>query len=183
MSKILVVRSWPEPEPPGHPKVVDKLPRFAIHNNKFDYRRIVEYKRDVIQLDWDTAVSPEDLHKFASYANEDREHCLVAPCRVYPGGMRGTATRMISKVQWNAYKFNRDNTSRRLVNKDDKDADHWGFGMVYLPYKWIKAYVDESSRPLDDISFSSWYYIKAGPARITWDIIPVHLNFPEISEL
>ena len=177
-----VIRSWPRDPPEYHPRADDMIPRML--NSDFDYRKLIAYNDDILHVDWDTAVSPEDFSHFAEHARTDPLSCLVHPCVMYPGGMFGSQIRDHSAPERAGYRYVNNGTGCRHITEDDEACALWGFGMVYLPGKWLTAYGDAfPGQKLTDIGFSGWYYRQAGEARICWHVKPVHLNFPEIKEL
>lgn len=181
-----VVRSWPALEPAGHARVIDSFER--VLTPPFDYFPLgvpAGLGQDVLHVDWDTAVSPEDLALFAARANEDPGRVLVAPMREYPGGLHGTTPRALSRPVWNCRVYEGAHT--RYVKPSDNCAHLFGFGMVYLPAKLVVAYCAEAAgagETFSDIGFSGWHHVQVErEARLCWDVAPVHVNYPAPAEL
>jgi hypothetical protein len=141
----------------------------------YDYSGLVEYDDDIIQIDWDTAVSKADLALFGQIAREDMTTVLVAPCLVYEDAPHGKYIR----TEWNATVF--VGPDARQVCEDDDRCDLFGFGMIYLPRDVIRAF-SATGYPFDDTHFANWHSGQYGSARLTWKVRPVHLNY-RISEV
>jgi hypothetical protein len=181
-----VIRSWPVVVPAGHARVEDSFER--VYTAGFDYFPLgvpAAAGADILHVDWDTAVSPEDLAIFADRAKDEPTRVLVAPMREYPGGLHGTTPRRLSRPTWNCRVY--EGSATRYVTPADEFANLFGFGMVYLPAKLVEAYCAEaagSGEPFSDIGFSGWHYIAVErEARLCWDVSPVHVNYPAPGEL
>lgn len=160
--------------------MIDAIPR--VETPPFDYAPLADMGEDLIHLDWDMAVSPEDLDTFAHLAMAAPQDVLVAPYRTYPGSIFGADPqgRDLESPVWTAkvYSDAREQ-SMRNVTEDDTHAHLWGFGLVYLPAKWLCGYAARfPGEKMGDGEFSGWYYRQAGPALLAWGVRPVHLNFP-----
>jgi hypothetical protein len=180
-----VIRSWPLDAPPGHARCDDALPR--IMTPPFDYTPLVLAGDDVLHLDWDVAVSPEDLRTFAAAARLRPLEPLVAPIRLYPGSMFGhdPVPRDLPEPVWGAKSYD-DGTEQSMhyVTRGEPAADLWGFGMVYLPLCWLLRWRDDCPGvTMGDLQFSGWYHRQEGAAQLCWDVRPVHLNSPALVEL
>jgi hypothetical protein len=177
-----VIRSWPADPPAGHARIIDGFER--VLTPPFDYAPLAGLGADVLHLDWDTAVSPEDLRLFADRAAAAPGRVLVAPVRCYPGSLHGTVPRALPAPVWNCRVY--DGGSLRHVTPQDATCDLFGFGMVYLPADLTAAGAAECARQgvtMSDISFSGWHHRHAGPAGICWDVRPVHVNYPPPAQL
>lgn len=171
-----LVRSWPVRPPAGRPHVIDDAARLV--NDNYDYSGLAEFDDDVIQLDWDTAVSREDVAGFAALARQHPDRVLVAPVPVYPDSRRG-----LPATVWNCRRY--DGPDRlRYVTEQDPTCHLFGFGMVYLPAALVRAFVDRfPGRVLDDTGFAGWYHREVeAETRIAWQVRPVHLHY-RISEV
>lgn len=176
-----LIRSFPATIPAGRSYVVDDAERHV--NTNYSYRGLVAYGDDLVHLDWDMAVSREDLERFARLAARTPDRVLVAPQRVDVGdGRRG-----LTKPVWNM----RVNVGGRLrhVTETDRTCDLYGFGMVYLPGKLLRGFEDDYRQALDagtvrydDTGFAGWATREQGPATIDWTVRPVHLHY-KISEV
>jgi hypothetical protein len=177
-----VIRSWPDPLPPGRNYVVDDAQRLV--NTDYDYRGLTGIGDDVIHLDWDTAVSRSDLMLFARLAREHPDRVLVAPQPLEPGHRRG-----ITEQVWNCRVYTNEGQGTRWVRTGEPIAHLFGFGMVYLPLETMREF-DATFRPdldagrvkFDDTGFAGWYFRQRGGAEIAWPVRPVHVHY-RISEV
>src|SRR5215475_15475527 len=96
-----------------------------------DLHVVADVGDDVVHLDWDTAVSLEDLHEFADWARVTPGRPLVAPMLEYPGGMHGTVKRALASPTWNVRRY--VGASMRVCMVGERVCQLFGFGMVYLP--------------------------------------------------
>jgi hypothetical protein len=165
---MIVVRAWPDRPPPNRARVEDQWPRVRV--DEYDYRRLADLGEDVISLDWDTAVGRDELRQFIQLARAAPEVPLVAPCLMYEG---------LPLATWNCRRWERGTKAMRFVEEGEPTCHLFGFGMVYLPARWIKQYVaDNPGRILDDTSFSAWFHrVTCRETVITWNIRPVHLHY------
>jgi hypothetical protein len=174
-----LVRSWPADPPGEHARCVDALER--VLTPPFDYAPLAGLEADVIHLDWDIAADPALLARFAGRAAEDPDRVLVGPYLTWPGSRHGSdpSPRDLPGPVWTAKVYeDRTETAMRYVTETDVFADLWGFGLVYLPHMWLVAFLLDQGGKMGDMEFSGWYYRQAGPARLAWDCVPFHLNFP-----
>jgi hypothetical protein len=179
---IKVVRSWPVKVPDNHAYIHDDFERVMVDD--YNYIELVKLGRDVIHLDWDVAVSPEDLDMFALYANDDRARVNVVPMYLYPGSPNGATFRSGNRPIWNVYQKLDHAPWQRECEPRDAYCSVFGFGMVYLPYRWLRAWHQETKENvLTDQSFSEWYNDKNGMTPIFWNIHPVHINYPAVKEI
>jgi hypothetical protein len=165
---MLVVRAWPDHPPHGHARIEDGWPRVAVDG--YDYRGLADLGEDVISLDWDVAVSREDLHAFAGHARAQPGRVLYAPYRAY-----GQAPGWV----WAAKVYLADGMQMRYVDERDQFCHLFGFGMIYLPAPLIKGFIAANpGKVMDDISFSGWHYRNvARETPIDWPVRPVHLHY------
>lgn len=171
-----VVRSFPADVPPGRSYVVDDAEKFF--NADYDYRGLAAIGDDVIQLDWDTAVSREDLITFAELAREHPGGVLVAPVPVYQESRRG-----LPGTVWNLRRYTERERSIRYVDASEPNCHLFGFGMVYLPRKLLEAFEREWPGKFDDTGFAGWHYRHVErEVPIAWQVRPVHLHY-RISEV
>jgi hypothetical protein len=178
---VILIRSYPpEPVPQRRNYVVDNLPRFVMGD--FDYGGLQNYCDDVLLLEWDIAVSKEDLAVFIEHAKADPERVLIAPYRVYqPTSYDDELPRPV----WVHRRYNgsdrprADTASMRHVQPGDSGAHLWGMGMCYLPFEVLKRFTTEWPGMFNDGTFSNWHNVHVEPeARIDWDVHPVHLHYP-----
>lgn len=178
-----LVRSFPFPEeiPPGRNYVVDDAERLI--NRDHDYRGLIDLADDVIQLDWDTAVSREDVETFAKRARAAPDRVLVAPVLVYPSPKR---TGLVSPV-WNVRRYQPGGMAMRYCTPGDDSAHLFGFGMVYLPADLLAGFarvLGSAAFPrFGDMEFAGWHHRHVRPeAAIVWEVRPVHVHY-RISEV
>lgn len=177
-----LIRSFPAGQiPQWRNYVVDDAERNL--NSDYSYRGLVAYGDDLVHLDWDVAVSREDLAAFAQRAAKDPDRVLVGPQRVDVGDGR----RYLRRPVWNMRVY--DGTQLRHVRDGEPTCDLYGFGLVYLPAQLLtefenmhRAALDAGTVRFDDTGFSGWATKKYGPAGIDWTIRPVHLHY-RISEV
>lgn len=173
-----LIRSFPASVPPGRSYVVDDAQKFF--NADYDYRGLASIGDDVIQLDWDTAVSREDLIRFADQARKHPDRVLVAPVLVYPDSRKG-----LTQPVWNLRRYADDSeqATRHVITYRDETCHLFGFGMVYLPHKLLEAFEREWLGKFDDTGFAGWHYRNVErEVPIAWQIQPVHLHY-RISEV
>lgn len=175
-----LVRSWPVNVPTGRSYVVDDAPRML--NENYSYAGLVDVDDDVIQLDWDTAVSREDLQHFAQWARMAPAEVHVAPVKVYPDSRRG-----LTRTIWNLRTY--EGEGLRETREWEPTCDLFGFGMVYLPGHMIRefsaTFADELAAGTvrwDDTGFAGWHHRTHGPANVAWNVRPIHLHY-RISEV
>ena len=182
---MLLIRSWPADPPPRHACCEDQIRR--VLTAPFDYAPLCALGDDVLHLDWDIAVSPEDLATFAASARRQPGQVLVGPYRTYPGSLFGAdpVPRELPGPVWTAKVYADDREwSMHYVQPGDPVAHLFGFGMVYLPAGLLARWAEQfPGAKMGDMEFSGWHYRIAGPARICWAVHPVHLNYPPPVEL
>jgi len=156
--------------PEGRSYVVDDAPRLRVTD--YDYRGLLELDDDVIQLDWDTAVSRTDLTLFAALARQQPHRVLVAPVPVERD--------RTERVVWNLRRYtDAGEQAMREVTEQDETCHLFGFGMVYLPRSLIRSYVDAlGGRPFTDTGFAGWVHRNDEPETcIAWQVRPIHLHY------
>jgi len=156
--------------------VVDDVERLVIDH---DYRPLGDIDDDVLLLEWDIAVSKEDLVQFAATARRWwRESVIVAPYRIY-------YEHMLSEPVWAHRSW--DGEPKGMANPvgavpvgtGQPTCNLFGLGMVYLPAKLVRAFIDAKwSNKFGDVEFSMWHYLHVTQdVPICWDVHPVHLNY------
>jgi len=173
---VKLIRSWPLHPPPGRARVEDDTTRLL--NEGYEYRGLRDFDDDILHLDWDMAVSKEDLVSFAGKAKQRSDEVRVAPYLIYPDTRPG-----LPKPTWSCRKYTADDRSQLRYISDGEETCHlFGFGMVYLPRDLIIGFTDTypaGGRVLmDDNAFSTWHHaeVKAETA-LDWDVKPIHLNY------
>ena len=175
-----LIRSFPREIPTGNPggcnHVIDDAERMVNWN--YDYSGLLAYQDDIVQIDWDTAVSREDLVIFAERAKLTPESVLVAPMPIYPDNRPG-----LTKPHWNCCRRINPVTPDLLreVDRNDSECDLFGFGMIYLPLKMIQGFA-LTTRFFSDRGFAEWHNNQHGSAKLIWDIHPIHLHY-QISQV
>lgn len=167
-----LIRSWPRIVPDARNYVWDDAPRLVVHG--YDARALADVGDDVLLLEWDIAVSRDDLVSFAEAAAQDPQRVLVAPYRLYPPayGLR--------EAIWSPRRM----PGNVPVEPGEAVCHLFGFGMTYLPGKLLRGFADDwlvrnPAGNLTDETFSRWHYDRA-PDRdvpICWDVRPVHLHY------
>lgn len=171
-----LVRSWPLHPPAGRGRVEDDAHR--LYNDNYEYRGLVELDDDILHLDWDMAVSKEDLQTFAARARKVPDQVLAAPYLIYPDTRPG-----LPGPTWSCRRYLDDTKgSTRYIEQGEATCHLFGFGMVYLPRdlirSFVQAYPAERGITMDDNTFSQWLHLNVQPeTELDWDVRPVHLNF------
>lgn len=171
-----VVRSWPKEVPAGRGHVVDPLPRFVMET--YDYRGLVDIGDDLVLLEWDIAVSKEDLELFVGQAKAEPERVRVAPYKLYAGT---GSNELLPQEVWAHRRYFDVNikATASFVSAGDLTCHLFGLGMVYLPHTILRRYAEDCPGHFSDGSFSAWHnvHVEAEPP-ISWDVRPVHLHYP-----
>lgn len=171
-----LIRSFPADVPPGRSYVVDDAKKFF--NADYDYRGLAAFRDDVVHIDWDTAVSREDLACFADLAREHPDRVLVAPVPVYPDSRAG-----LPGTVWNLRRYTDGESRLRYIEIGEPTCHLFGFGMVYLPAKLLDAFERDWPGRFDDTGFAGWHYRHVErEVPIAWQVRPVHLHY-RISEV
>lgn len=179
-----LIRSWPAVIPDGRAHVVDDVERLVIDNH--DYTSLATVDDDVLLLEWDMAVSKEDLLRFARMARTRYTgRVVVAPYRVYYEEMMQTP--VWAHRTWNGEPVGMANpVGARPVVEYAPVCNLFGLGMVYLPAGLVRRFVhDRYAARCGDVEFSMWHYRNVAPeVPILWTIRPVHLHYrmPEFRE-
>lgn len=163
------VRAWPSHPPPGRMCVPDQLLRVPV--DRYDYRPLLDLDDHVISLDWDMAVSPDDLCTFYERCAREPEWPRVVPYKLWHMPDR--------YGEWAVY-----DPDWQPLRPGEPWCAFFGFGMVYLPRRLLVECVETrpetevGGAPLTDCEFSSWYWrtYQRG-AAVEWDLHPVHLHY------
>ena len=150
-----------------------------IENTGWDYKEILSFRDDIIQLDWDTAVSREQMFLFADFIKEEPDRCAVAPQYLYR-----QIDGVIQSKHWNVWYHEpgSDTTTLGELGQECKPGDpisnEFGFGMVYLPKKMIEDYIRAyPTIAFKDTSFSPWMRETGQTGRICWEAASAHLHY------
>jgi hypothetical protein len=175
---VRVLRSWPRRgAPAGRQYVVDNFERLLIDN--CDYSPLRSYTDDLLLLEWDIAVSQEDLLRFVQVANERPDRVLVAPYRIYADAYR-LPHDVWAHRHWDGEpKGMAQPGNPTFIETGEPFCQLFGLGMVYLPAdvlaRWFAA---GWATHFGDVEFSMWHYLHvAQDVPICWDVHPVHLNY------
>lgn len=183
-----ITRTWPPSNPEfkrGRNYIEDEFPRTYI--KEYDNSSLVDYESNIVVLEWDMAVSFEDLDCFCELASQTPDQVMVAPYKLYPASdpqavpVGGAFAHRI--VQ------NPVTLHARWLTIADWYCDLFGFGMVYLPLDLIKHFLRDqeknglADKRMTDANFSAWHYrtIKS-PVAVNWLCKPVHLHYETPSE-
>lgn len=167
-----LLRSWPFRIPQYRAHVVDGIQHLVI--DRFDYRNLDLVDDDVLLIEWDLAVSREDLAEFADRCRKAPECVLVAPYLLYnPDG-----------PVW-AHRRYREAPEPDYVYENEPICHLFGFGLTYLPRDLVKAFLETQPRTFTDTSFSEWHHanVEHPEVPIAWDIRPIHLHYKLPEEL
>ena len=172
---MIVARAFPERTYPGYrPHVIDGWPRVPVDD--YDYRGLADLGDDVIVMDWDVAISLEDLHLFAEHAAAHPGDVLAGANRLYKDGG--------PEWVWAASRYNTpEKQSMRWLEEGEPTCHLFGFGLAYLPQLLIKQFIAEHPGHLmSDVDFAGWHYNRVRQeVPVDWSVHPVHLHF-EIPE-
>ena len=162
------VRTWPTRIPKGRAYVDDLLPK--IEMTDYNYVPVLEQlDGDTVIVEWDVAVSREDIALFALLCQLERDQVRVAPYRLYP------ISTNLPDVVWAHRRFGR---LPQWITEGEPYCDLFGFGLVYLPHAVVSKYLETKPEVTGDAIFSQWHHAQGlGPVPVTWDIRPVHLHY------
>jgi hypothetical protein len=170
---VRLLRTWPRRIPEGRNYVIDDVERLVVH--QYDARALATVGDDVLVIEWDIAVSREDLALFADTARATPGRVLVAPYRLYPPayGLR--------EPIWSP----RTMPGNVPVQPGDQVCHYFGFGMTYLPQALLERFAGTWLRQnpagnLTDETFSGWHYrtVAERDVPVCWNVRPVHLHYP-----
>lgn len=178
--------------PPENPElkrgrnfITDEFPRTYI--KEYDNTPLVEYKSDLVVLEWDIAVSVEDLEIFCELAYQTPDQVMVAPYKLYPE----SDPQKIPANGAYAHRIVQNSVTldARWLTNADWYCDLFGFGMVYLPKELLEGFVEAqetnglADHRMTDANFSAWHYrtVKT-PVAVNWACRPVHLHYSSPSE-
>lgn len=137
-----------------------------------DYRPVLaQLAADTVIVEWDLAVSPEQIEAFTASAALTPDEVQVAPYRLYP------ASTALPGPVW-AHRCSDGRGGWRWITEADRAADLIGFGLVYLPLAIVRQYLAETSGPSSDTTFSRWHYERVQrTVYVDWDVRPIHLHY------
>lgn len=170
------IRSWPRHIPNGRSYVVDSIERLVIENSH--YADLLAVDDDVLLLEWDIAVSKEDLHAFRDAALDDPSRVIVAPYRIYYEHMLPAP--IWAHRRWDGSGAAMSNpTGATPVDTLDPTCNLFGLGLAWLPRDLVRAFMAARfSAHFGDVEFSMWHHANvATDVPIFWDARPVHLNY------
>lgn len=159
-----LVRAWPRLPPLERPHVVDQLER--VLTDGCEYSGLVGLG-DVVVLDWDIVVDPDDLRGFAARCSD---RVRVAPYRKYD------ATGWV----WQHRRYTA--SGMRRITEGDVTCHWFGFGCVYLPGVLVDRFDSERVGVFEDAAFSEWHHRNVvEEVAVDWDCRTVHLNHPAVT--
>lgn len=180
-----IVRTYPTLNPEtlrGRNRIEDEYSRHYM--NDYDNQGLITLKDNLVVLEWDMAVDPEELELFCAMAEENPDEIIVAPYKIPVDTAPNTAETVDQGFVYVHRIVTNDATlSFRWVRPGDWQCDLFGFGMIYLPHELMKEFVaDPSSSPHDlrmtDTNFSIWFYRKyRQKVNIAWQVRPIHLHY------
>lgn len=179
VGRLRLVRSFPLVVPPGRNYVVDDAPRLIM--DRYSYRGLADLDDDIILVEWDIAVSREDLAVFAGRARRSSREVLVADYPLYrtPGG--GAPDDQV----FSCHRRYTPDGWLRPCTPDDESCHLFGFGLSYLPRHVIAGFAQAWRDDLDagtvrweDTGFSGWVHNTLQPeVPIVREVRPVHLHY------
>lgn len=162
----------------GRSRVEDELPRCFIHS--YDNTPLLDFEDDVVILEWDIAVSREDLRLFCEIASDSPDHVMVAPYKLYPP----TDARLPDVGVWAHRKvINPATLQMSWITHADLTCDIFSTGMAYLPQKVMQGFAADREfnivdKRMTDANLSIWHYRNVKePVPICWAVNPVHLHY------
>ena len=155
--------------------MVDQIPQLVIENH--DYRSLLDIDEDVVLLEWDIAVSREDLESFVGMAQMKPSGVLVAPYRLY------TPEPVWAHRTWPGDSLTPQGAVPVWTGKPA--CNLFGLGMAYLPRDIVRKFCKSGwANHFGDVEFSMWHYHNvAAEVPITWAVRPVHLNYPGVARV
>jgi hypothetical protein len=180
---VRILRSFPQTIPPDRAYVSDGFQRLPV--TMYDHWQLGSYNEDILLLEWDIAVSPEQLEVFCRFIfDHGTDRVCVAPYRLYPKST-GFTTPVWAHRKTNGTPF----LYTPWVEYGEPYCNLFGFGMTYFPQEIVRAYLKDSmwqphDRRLTDTNFSMWHYSKVEKCvPICWGVSPVHLHYEYSEEL
>lgn len=166
-------RSWPLKPPKDRVHVVDNLPKLKVH--RYDYDSILQWpEHNLVMVEWDIAVSREDVCAFTEACAATPSSVHVAPYRIYP------ASSGLSEPVY-VHRVGSPEPQSRWITDGEPLADYVGFGMIYLPLRIVQRFKREYSvahgARFTDTGFSLWHHENVGPIPVHWNVRPVHLHY------
>ena len=178
-----LLRSWPSQVPEGRAYVVDDCPRMVM--SQLDYRP--PFTRDVdddlLLIEWDIAIGPEELTTFAKAARRRPEEMLVAPYKIYPSLKYDLPAPIWAHRHWDGTADPPGSCFPRYegwtpVETGDETCNLFGFGISYFPRDLVHDFLRTPANQLSDVSFGMWHYAHVSQTvAICWDAPGLHLNF------
>lgn len=181
-----IVRTYPPLDPDLlriRARVDDQFPRAYIQN--YDNSSLVDFKDDLVILEWDIAVALEDLEEFCWMASQQPDEVLTAPYRIYD---ESDPKLPHQGVYPHRVVTNPAPLTYRWVEPGDWKCDLFSFGMTYIPQELLLKFLADSDfqphdRRLTDTNFSMWHYQRVGrQVDIAWNVHPVHLHYQPFTE-
>lgn len=175
-----VVRTYPIMHPEtlrGRARVEDEIERCYISD--YDNRSLLDFKSDVLVLEWDIALSREDLESLVELCR-GYDDVLSVPYRLY----FESDVRIPKTGVWSSQILLDPVTlASRWVRSDDLTCDMFGFGCTFVPYRLLLQFVEDGGfragdSRMTDTNFSLWHYRRISrKVPLLWDFKPVHLHY------
>lgn len=147
----------------------------------YDYQRLAVVGDDILLIEWDLAVDPDQLSGFVDNIRTNPDRVRVAPYRLYYQYADFSWGGRQHEVVW-AHRRRLEDGRCRWVDTGEPTCHLFGFGLTYLPGELLAAYCRAEPGPMGDSSFSNWHYRNADDPEVVidWECRPVHLNHPPL---
>lgn len=171
-----MLRSWPAQIPEGRAHVVDGIERLIMSG--YDYRLLDDIDDDILLLEWDIAVGLGQLETFVSRCETEPGRVRVAPYLIYQS-LSGHTYPFHPLWAHRRYEGTPETGHTRTITPHDTTCHLFGFGMVYLPRRYVRGFLDFWDGHFDDAAFAGWHYRNADEPEvpIDWDVPTVHLHY------
>lgn len=177
--KHMWVRSWPDPVPPHRSHVYDDIIKVSVRN--FDYRTLIPFNTNarLTHLDWDIAISREDMMRLDMIAEVHPGEVVVAPILYYDQHPARSVHRVCTPKS-KAYP-----EGLRWLQPGEPTCDYVGFSCISLPSnyllwcdEWLHTLPHTHDQRLTDTNFSFWMHsVRKERMIVDWRLQPVHLNY------
>jgi len=135
-----------------------------------NYKTVADFQpwpeESFCMLEWDVALDGQGQRIFAAIALFEPRRVLVAPYRWHD-----------SWIDFVGNDGRGPTPESRPVIESDVTCDSFGLGCIYIPRDVLTEFLAQMDHlGFTDYTFGLWYRQKYGPARLTWDVHPQHLN-------
>jgi len=175
-----LIRTWPQDMTglDAKNRIIDDCERVYIPS--IDRKPMVTLDDNVIHLDWDVAVSRDDLREFARRCAADPERVRVVPTLAHQTQRTRTGQPQTTPTHWMVWRQDYHGGPRIELKPGESPAHIFSFGLVYLPKWTIQGFIrDMPDTNLDDTQFANWHNRQTAyqGCPVDWDIPTVHLNY------